>query len=458
MSTVVTDFFNNKYDTPIFTTEQEPNNGVSQAMNDNTDSTNEMTDERDDKEKITESIHRDYPGFSCAELCKRRKLVTYLIKGYVREHGLGMIYGASGSGKTFCVLDMAVTIACPAIETWHGKPVKHAPVIYFAGEGADGLDARILCLCNERKINPETVQLTVIDKNFKLDDNNDKSHSIEKTISAIKHYHERPGLVIFDTLNMFLDGDENSNTDAGHFCSLCRKIINECDCSVLIIQHTGQSPDAKNRARGASAFRAAMDFELQLLKDGNVFTLSTPKQRDGKEQPELIFNLVEHVIPEWFDDDGEPVTCSTLELAEKLMQYRETLQAEKQKPKLKDSQEFALRTYKESAKEHGEIIVDNPDTGHTIVRVDVKDWRRIFHKLSTQDKQSARDKAFERARKYLAEKTTTLYIQRTITSDFYCLDLSSNNTNPEYRIEIQDAIKTRQATKPNDTDRTPELP
>jgi len=412
----------------------------------------------DENDSVNE---RHYSRHSCAELCKQPKPIPYLIKGYIRQRGLGMIYGESGCGKSFCVLDMAVAIACQDIDNWNGKPVKHAPVIYFAGEGADGLNSRLACLCNERGINPEHVQLTIIDENFKLDcGREDTEHSIDNTIAEINATYDNPALVVFDTLNVFMKGDENSNTDAGNFCSLCRKIIQDCRCSVLIVQHTGLSTDAKNRARGASAFKAAMDFVIQLSKKGSIIELDTPKIKDGKEQPTLIFTLVEHVIPEWFDEDGEPVTSCTLEISEKLMQFREHQEAEKKKPKPTKSQIFALRTYKESAEQHGKIVVDNPDTGHEFIRLDVKVWRETFYQLSSADNNDKKRVQFDRARKTLAEDAKTLYIQREGGREYYCLDLSNNAVEPTYRLELRTAIKARKQedTETVNTDATLELP
>ena len=385
---------------------------------------------------------RRYSHHSGAELCKQPKPIPYLIKGYMRKGGLGMIHGESGCGKSFVVFDMAGSIAHEDITDWHGVPLHHGQVIYFAGEGADGINARLACWCNERNVNPDKLNLEVIDEIFKLDcGKEDTAHSLENTIAEIKSYGN-VSLVIFDTVNVYMKAEENSNTDVGNFCQICRKIIQECGCSVLLVHHTGLSTEAKNRGRGASALKGAVDFELHLKKDVDILTLSTPKIKDGKEKPDLAFKLTEHVIPDWYDEDGEAITSCTIELAKGIMEYREKEQAEKKKPKLTQGQIFARKTYSEAAKQYGKIIVDNAETGHETIWLDVEDWRKVFYNQSTAEGNYKRT-AFNRAKKELAEYTNTLTIQRKEGIEYYCLDLSGD-TEPSYRAEIRVGIKARE--------------
>lgn len=398
---------------------------------------------------------RRYSHHSGAELCKQRKPIDYLIKGYMRKGGLGMIYGESGCGKSFTVLDMAASIACEDIESWHGLKLHHGPVVYFAGEGADGINARLACWCSERNINPDSLQLEIFDEVFKLDcGNEDKEHSLETTIAEIKATYEKPALVIFDTVNVFMKAEENSNSEVGRFCLACRKIIQDLGCTVWLVHHTGLNTEAKNRARGASALKGAMDFELQLKKSEALLTLSTPKIKDGIQQPDLLFNLKQHNIPDWFDEDGEPVTSCTIELATQLMQYRETIQAEKKKPKLKPAQQFAVDSFKEAAKLHGEIITDNPETGHEIIRLEDSHWRDyVFETLPSTNEDTKKDKGnkrvkFHNAKKYMTLEAHMLTIQRMEGYEYYCLDLSGD-TEPTFRAEIRNAIKQRKEAENN---------
>src|SRR5947208_368501 len=57
----------------------------------------------------------------------------WLVLSVVRSRTLVLMWGASGSGKTFLALDLALSIARPT--RWFGRRVRHGGVIYLAGEG-----------------------------------------------------------------------------------------------------------------------------------------------------------------------------------------------------------------------------------------------------------------------------------------------------------------------------------
>jgi RecA-family ATPase len=61
---------------------------------------------------------------------------SYLIKGYLPANSFGMIYGASGSYKSFHALSWAVHVALGL--DWNGCRVQGRPVLYIAGEGGGG--------------------------------------------------------------------------------------------------------------------------------------------------------------------------------------------------------------------------------------------------------------------------------------------------------------------------------
>jgi putative DNA primase/helicase len=70
---------------------------------------------------------------------------------------------------------------------------------------------------------------------------------------------------VVDTLHRFLDGDENSATDAKTMLDACSALIQEFACSVILIHHTGVSSEAQHRGRGSSAWRGALDIEISVV-------------------------------------------------------------------------------------------------------------------------------------------------------------------------------------------------
>ena len=405
--------------------------------------------------KNTPNLRKVFSHRSDDEISENNKPIPYIIKGYIREKGLHMLYGESGCGKGFCILDMCESIARDEVTTWHGKPIKHGDVIYFCGESADGLNARIKAWKNARNITRKGATFEIIDEIFHLDETDKNSdYYIDNIIANIQAISLKPALVVIDPVNIFMAGDENKASDTGCFLSACRKIIDACGCAVLFVQHVGLATEAKNRARGSSAFYAGCDIAMQLKKDNDILTLSVTKNKEGKRETDLLFNLTQHEIPGWFDDDGEAITSCVFELAEKLMQYRETLQAEKQKPKLKPAQQFAMDSFKEAAKLHGEIITDNPDTGHETIRLEDSSWRNyVFDKLPSNNEDSRKDREnkrvkFYNVKKYMTLESHILTIQHEGGVEYYCLNLSGD-TEPTFRAEIRNAVKQREETENN---------
>ena len=61
----------------------------------------------------------------------------YLVEDFIEESALTVVYGPSGGGKTFAVLDAALSVATN--RPWLGKSVHAAPVVYVVGEGTLGI-------------------------------------------------------------------------------------------------------------------------------------------------------------------------------------------------------------------------------------------------------------------------------------------------------------------------------
>jgi RecA-family ATPase len=70
--------------------------------------------------------------------------VNPLIEDLLDEGALSVIYGDSGSGKTFCALDMGFHVSAGL--DWNGKKVKRGLVVYVAAEGGKRIKRRIAAL------------------------------------------------------------------------------------------------------------------------------------------------------------------------------------------------------------------------------------------------------------------------------------------------------------------------
>ena len=239
------------------------------------------------------------------------------IKRWLQARALFMIHGPSGGGKTFALLDMLCRVAA-GLQTWgDGCIVKRAPVVYLAGEGHHGLRGRIAGwkIANGCKTFGGYLHVS----RSGTDLNTPQGYQlVRNAILALPH---KPAIIAVDTLHRFLQGDENSAQDAKTMLDACAALMDEFDCSVGLVHHTGVSEEAQHRARGSSAWRGALDIEISVIpgKDGQPLQLVQRKAKDSEQAKPVFMQLVSQPLG-WLDDDGEEVTtavatyCETAEL------------------------------------------------------------------------------------------------------------------------------------------------
>src|SRR2546428_13563804 len=92
---------------------------------------------------------------------------AWLVDQFLTEGGLSVLYGPSGTGKTFVALDLAYAIARGI--PWHGYAISQCgPVLYIAAESGHSIAGRMAAYRAYHKLQrfqgvyviPETVRLT----------------------------------------------------------------------------------------------------------------------------------------------------------------------------------------------------------------------------------------------------------------------------------------------------------
>ncbi|MBW3140461.1 helicase RepA family protein [Ferrimonas balearica] len=230
----------------------------------------------------------------------------YLIKGYLPACCLCMVYGASGTFKSFHALNWAVHVALG--RRWNGCRVNQAPVLYIIGEGGHGVLQRIKALADEYNNGAHISNLYRIDHAVPLSDPR-AVHSLSTQIKAKeKELGCSFGLIVIDTLaRCFGPGDENKSDEMNRFISACDIVRAETGATVLVVHHSGKAD--KQSARGSSALRAACDAEFRVERVGQndpAFVLVSTKMKDGVEPQRQLFQLHERVVRK--DCDGEDIT------------------------------------------------------------------------------------------------------------------------------------------------------
>lgn len=115
-------------------------------------------------------------------------------------------------------------------------------------------------------------------------------------------------MIILDTLARCFGGnDENDARDMGAFIRGCDELKRRTGATVLVVHHSGK--DETKGARGSSAFRASLDAEYRIRREGadsEALVISCTKMKDAEELKEAAYDL--RVVELFTDTDGELIT------------------------------------------------------------------------------------------------------------------------------------------------------
>jgi len=190
----------------------------------------------------------------------------------VPETGLSVLFGASGSFKSFVALDWALRVASGL--PWLGHKVKPRPIVYVAAEGSSGLKARAYAWWVSRG-KPDMSRARWLAEAVDLRD----GHEVRRVRQTLDGLPETPGLLVIDTMaRTMVGGDENSARDVGEFIHAVDGLRH--DGAALIVHHSGHEVD---RERGSTALRGAADLRVKVERRGLFCGLSCEKLKDAEE-------------------------------------------------------------------------------------------------------------------------------------------------------------------------------
>lgn len=224
--------------------------------------------------------------------------MRWAVQGVIPSEGLAALYGESGSGKSFLILDMAFTIA-EGEKYWFGLRVTKAPVTYVCLEGESGIGKRIKAwsIYFNRPI-PDALRF--VTQGFNL-----LSEDISELANAIVAGGGAGGLVIIDTLNRAAPGaDENSSVDMGNIIASAKKLQKLIGGLILLVHHSGK--DKSKGLRGHSSLYAALDGAIEVIKTDSRREWSVAKSKDDVTGISYPFKL--EIVNVGFDDHNQEIT------------------------------------------------------------------------------------------------------------------------------------------------------
>jgi len=246
-----------------------------------------------------------FPVISAGELA-RRKPVNWLIKGVLPQADLVVLFGASGSGKSFVGIDLMASIARGV--AWRERRVKKARAIIIAAEGGGGMGKRIEAYCRHHNIDADDLDIGIITAPpdfMQSDDITDLVRAISASGGA--------DVIMVDTFAQVTPGaNENAGEDMGRALANARALSNATGAVVVLVHHAGK--DTSKGSRGWSGIKAAADAEIEVIRheDSPVREIRISKMKDGDDGLHWAFRL--EVLDVGVDDDGDTITsCVAVE-------------------------------------------------------------------------------------------------------------------------------------------------
>jgi hypothetical protein len=259
------------------------------------------------------------PMLGLDELRKQAHSVPWLIKGVMPASSIGMMFGASGTFKSFIALDAGLHIAHGL--PWMGHRTRQGGVLYLAAEGGMGLWPRIAAWHRARRLEWTKTPLKVVPLSLDL------SEDAWKVVEAAQVQGFNPSLVVVDTLSQTFGGEENvANDVSAYFREIGARFRALWGCAVLVVHHSGHA--ATERPRGSSAMLANVDFMYGVFRDEKemMATVTCLKQKDGERFNDAMFRVSVHQLGT--DDDGDPITSLVARHMSSVEEVQDAMEAE----------------------------------------------------------------------------------------------------------------------------------
>lgn len=225
-----------------------------------------------------------------------RPAPSWIVKGVLPRAELVVLFGESGSGKSFIALDIAAAIDRGI--AWRGRRVKQGRVVYICAEGAGGFRNRLVAYQHAHQCELGLGIIANAPNLLQKDDALDICRAIGKA-----------DVVIIDTFAQTTPGgNENAAEDMGKALAHCKGIHRATGALVVLVHHAGK--DLSRGARGWSGLKAAADAELEVLRLESGRMLRTSKMKDGQDDEAWGFDLETQTIG--MDEDGDIITSCTV--------------------------------------------------------------------------------------------------------------------------------------------------
>jgi hypothetical protein len=322
----------------------------------------------------------------------------FLIDGFLDRQGVAMMPGASGSGKTFLVLEMAMCIATG--QPFWGMDVKPGLVLYQAGEGKQGVTKRLDAWMQDRGVAPDaSIPFRMLTRRINLfADDKDTDDFIAEGKAQAAFFGVPIRMVVVDTFNKAITGaNEISGQDMTKVLSRMERISVELDCCVVSPIHKSKEGNMRGHTSLKGDASNVIEVNELNIRDRNqriIRTVVLDKNKDGEKGKPLRFVLRQVVLGD--DERGKPITTCVVDKPDgDEEEYA-------REGKLSLNQILALKALRQAVEDHGEQAPNGIRAG-SAVRTVVKNanWKERFIKTFPPLAEVAADKREAEAKRLL---------------------------------------------------------
>lgn len=202
----------------------------------------------------------------------------WLLPGMLPSTGVGMLYGQSGSYKSFVALDLALTLAFGVAGQWENPTLEKQDVVFFAGESPIGMARmRFPAWMEAHDIEFRNDHRLVFNDKVPMYQDSETWEAVKQDLAELG---VSPCLIVIDTKSRLITGmDENSSKDGTLVLNFLEQLSDYYQCCVLLIDHVGK--DQSKGARGSSVYFANVDFAIEVKKMQRGMEMVVRKQKEA---------------------------------------------------------------------------------------------------------------------------------------------------------------------------------
>jgi len=211
----------------------------------------------------------------------------WIVENLIPKGETVLIFGDSGTGKSFSTFDMAVHIARG--QKFYGRNVEPGLVVYVAAEGGKGFSKRKTAYAIHHNLGDVELPFYLLTKRpdfFSSDA--DVDALIAEIVGICKLYNVPLVLIVLDTLSALTPGmNENASGDVSRVRQRLQKLVDAFGVATAFVHHTAKG-GATPRGHGSltADFETTIHFTTTDIKSADglpVHQAAASKEREAKK-------------------------------------------------------------------------------------------------------------------------------------------------------------------------------